>query len=254
MLVAVSGAWIAAVDLTPASHAPLRRLDDDNSALSLAFDYNGLGRVTGQTGGTSFGGGGGLGGAFSGYARLFGCSTTRSATRAAGCCRSRSSAGSSALACALVRRDRRRELAALTVVGGWFVAAAVVFSFSSGIIHTYYLSALAPATCALVGHRRRRALARRARPTGWGSRSAVAALGLGAWLEVDLLRRSGYLPWLQSLVIGGCAAAACDRCSRRSSPRCPRRRAGAPRPSRPACPRAARRAGCMVGDDAPLRR
>ena len=33
-------------------------------------------------------------------------------------------------------------------------------------------------------------------------------LGLGAWLEVDLLRRSGYLPWLQWLVIGGCAAAA----------------------------------------------
>ena len=41
----------------------------DNSALSLAFDYNGLGRITGQTGGTSIGGG--LGGAFSGAPGVF---------------------------------------------------------------------------------------------------------------------------------------------------------------------------------------
>src|SRR5207247_6778981 len=66
VLVAVSGAWIAAVDLTPAAQRPYVGSTGDNSALSLAFDYNGLGRVTGQTGGTSFGGGGGLGGAFSG--------------------------------------------------------------------------------------------------------------------------------------------------------------------------------------------
>ena len=41
----------------------------NNSALSLALDYNGLGRVTGQTGGTSFGGG--AGGAFSGTPGIF---------------------------------------------------------------------------------------------------------------------------------------------------------------------------------------
>src|SRR5205814_9506318 len=67
VLVAISGAWIAAVDLTPATDRPYVGSTDDNSALSLAFGYNGLGRVTGQEGGTSFGGGGGgLGGAFSG--------------------------------------------------------------------------------------------------------------------------------------------------------------------------------------------
>ena len=37
------------------------------------------------------------------------------------------------------------------MIVGWFLAAAAVFSLSDGIIHTYYLSALAPATGALVG-------------------------------------------------------------------------------------------------------
>jgi 4-amino-4-deoxy-L-arabinose transferase-like glycosyltransferase len=69
VLVAVSGAWIAAVDLTPAADRPYVGSTTDNSALSLAFDYNGLGRVEGQTGGTSTGGG--LGGAFSGTPGLF---------------------------------------------------------------------------------------------------------------------------------------------------------------------------------------
>src|SRR5207248_9201318 len=36
----------------------------------------------------------------------------------------------------------------------------------------------------------------------------LAAIGLTAWLEVSLLRRTGYLPWLQPLVIAGAVAAA----------------------------------------------
>lgn len=63
-LAVVSGAWIAAVDLTPAGERPYVGSTTNNSALSLALGYNGLGRVTGQEGGTSIGGGGG--GAFSG--------------------------------------------------------------------------------------------------------------------------------------------------------------------------------------------
>ena len=191
VLVAVSGAWIAAVDLTPAADRPYVGSTSDNSALSLALDYNGLGRVTGQTGGTSTGGG--LGGAFSGTPGVFRLLQRRArrpgrlAAR-----RSRSSAGCRRSGCAL-RRRRRRELAALVVVGGWFAAAAVVFSFSSGIIHTYYLSALAPATSALVGvglvalwrdARRAPAAARdpaaRARPLGVARGRAPAPLRLSA--------------------------------------------------------------------------
>ncbi len=204
VLVAVSGAWIAAVDLTPASQRPYVGSTSDNSALSLAFDYNGLGRVTGQTGGTSFGGG--LGGAFSGTPGALRLLNDALGDQGGWLLPLAIVGGLSALGAAL-RRRRRRELAALTVVGVWFAAAAVVFSFSSGIIHTYYLSALAPATSALVGLGLV-ALWRDARGRTLRLAVPLVALGLSAWLEVALLRRSGYLPWLQTLVIAGCATAA----------------------------------------------
>jgi 4-amino-4-deoxy-L-arabinose transferase-like glycosyltransferase len=205
VLVAVSGGWIAAVDLTPASQRPYVGSTSDNSALSLAFDYNGLGRVTGQTGGTSFGGGG-LGGAFSGTSGWLRLLNDALGDQGAWLLPLAILGGISALVAA-ARLRRRRELAALTVIGGWFVAAAVVFSFSSGIIHTYYLSALAPATSALVGIGTV-ALWRDARRHPLWLGLPLLALALSAWLEVDLLRRSDYLSWLQPLVIAGCAAAA----------------------------------------------
>jgi 4-amino-4-deoxy-L-arabinose transferase-like glycosyltransferase len=203
VLVAVSGAWIAAVDLTPAADRPYVGSTSDNSALSLAFDYNGFGRVAGQTGGTSAAGG--LGGAFSGTPGLF-----RLLNDALG------DQGGWLLALAVVgglssliyaaRRRNRLELGALAVVGGWFVVAAAIFSLSSGIIHTYYLSALAPAACALVGIGLF-ALWRDARRGGLWLALPLSAVALTAWLQVSLLRRTGYLPWLQSLVIVGAVAA-----------------------------------------------
>jgi 4-amino-4-deoxy-L-arabinose transferase-like glycosyltransferase len=51
VMVVVSGVWIAAVDLTPASARPWVGSTRDNSELGLAFNYNGLGRVAGQLGG-----------------------------------------------------------------------------------------------------------------------------------------------------------------------------------------------------------
>jgi len=92
------------------------------------------------------------------------------------------------------------------VIAGWFAAAAVIFSFSSGIIHTYYLSALAPASAALVGAGVV-ALWRDARAGGRRAALPVAALVLCGWLEVALLRRSGYDSWLQGVVVVGIAAA-----------------------------------------------
>ncbi len=50
-MVAVSFAWIAFVDLTPASKRPYVGSSTNNSELGLTFEYNGLGRVEGQAGG-----------------------------------------------------------------------------------------------------------------------------------------------------------------------------------------------------------
>jgi 4-amino-4-deoxy-L-arabinose transferase-like glycosyltransferase len=49
-------------------------------------------------------------------------------------------------------RDRRNpRLAALIVLGGWFAVELVVLSYSKGIVHPYYISALAPGAAAMVG-------------------------------------------------------------------------------------------------------
>lgn len=51
VMVAVSAAWMAVVELTPASQRPYVGSSTDNSQLGLTFNYNGFGRVGGQTGG-----------------------------------------------------------------------------------------------------------------------------------------------------------------------------------------------------------
>ena len=77
LLAVVSSAWIAVVQLTPADARPYVGSTSDNSALSLALGYNGLGRLDGSETGSIGGGGGGNGGgsAFggsTGITRLFG--------------------------------------------------------------------------------------------------------------------------------------------------------------------------------------
>jgi 4-amino-4-deoxy-L-arabinose transferase-like glycosyltransferase len=47
------------------------------------------------------------------------------------------------------RRDPR--IAGLIVLGGWFLVEFLVLSFSKGIVHPYYLSALGPGLAAMVG-------------------------------------------------------------------------------------------------------
>ncbi len=81
----LGGAWPALVELTPAADRPWVSGTSDNSVLSLIFEYNGLGRVDGQTGGPGAGGN-----MFGGSRDRFGCSTRRSAGRPAGCSGSRS--------------------------------------------------------------------------------------------------------------------------------------------------------------------
>jgi 4-amino-4-deoxy-L-arabinose transferase-like glycosyltransferase len=202
-LVAVSGAWITAVELTSAGNRPYVGSTSDNSALSLALGYNGLGRVTGQEGGTSSGGG--LGGAFSGVPGAWRLLNDALGDQGAWLLPLAVVGGLSAVVAAVALR-RRRQLAALVVVVGWFVAAALVFSYSSGIIHTYYLSALAPATSALVGIGAL-ALWRDARRGGAWVFLPITAVAATAWLQVDLLRRTGYQSWLQAAVLLGAVAA-----------------------------------------------
>jgi 4-amino-4-deoxy-L-arabinose transferase-like glycosyltransferase len=51
VMLAVSFAWIAVVELTPASQRPYVGSSTNNTELGLTFEYNGFGRVEGQAGG-----------------------------------------------------------------------------------------------------------------------------------------------------------------------------------------------------------
>jgi 4-amino-4-deoxy-L-arabinose transferase-like glycosyltransferase len=51
VLALVSCAWMAVVELTPASQRPFVGSSTDNTEVGLTFSYNGFGRVGGQTGG-----------------------------------------------------------------------------------------------------------------------------------------------------------------------------------------------------------
>ena len=204
--VAVSaGWWVAIVALWPAASRPFIDGSPDNNIFNLIFGYNGLDRLSS---GGGPGGGGGGGASFSGPASLLRLFNDLMGGQ-----------GSWLLPAALLglgvalwarrrapRVDRMR--AAALMWGGWLIVTAVVFSLSSGIIHTYYTVALAPAIGALVAiggaalwpHR-----------SSLGARSvaAVAVCGTAVWAYVLLDRTPSWEPWLRFLVLAcGLVAAA----------------------------------------------
>ncbi len=91
----LGGAWPALVALTPAADRPWVAGTSDNSIFSLIFEYNGLGRVDGQTGGPAGGGAA--------------CSAARWAASAAQLGARRASRLAARLRARRRRRDRARE-------------------------------------------------------------------------------------------------------------------------------------------------
>src|SRR6202012_3361504 len=98
-----------------------------------------------------------------------------------------------------IRTDRTRAAALLW--GGWLVVTGLTFSYMSGIIHPYYMVALAPAIAALVGIG---AMALWERTLGWPGRLVLsAAVGVTAGWSFALLERTP--AWLAWVVAGGLA-------------------------------------------------
>ena len=235
VLVALSLAWMVAVDSTPAGQRPFVGGSTDNSELSLTFTYNGFGRVGGQ-----------LGGPGPVPEKFVPPSGSRSRVRhaphpqlspgqlavapdvepavnhtiddnpvafgkAPGPLRlfqtGMGSQGAWLLPFALIgllalalARPKRRDprLAVLIVLGGFFLVEAAVLSFSSGIVHPYYISALGPGLAAMVG-------------VGVGAIAglpgrlrvtlASVAVGSSAVVQVILLHHDHYLrAWMAVLI------------------------------------------------------
>jgi 4-amino-4-deoxy-L-arabinose transferase-like glycosyltransferase len=204
-LAVVGLAWPVLVTLTPAADRPWISGTTDNSIWSLIFNYNGVGRVTGQTGapGAGFGGGGG-GGAFGGATGVFRLLQSGLGDQAGWLLGFALVAGIAVLVASRLRRTNPRT-GWLIAVGGAFLVSAVVFSYASGIFHPYYVSFLAPFTAMLIG-----AGVGEAMDGGRIARiAAPAAIVAGAITELVVLGTiSGQLAWAKPLVIvvGGLSA------------------------------------------------
>ena len=189
-----AGWWIAIAQLTPAADRPYFGGSTDNNILELALGYNGLGRLDGSETGSI--GGGGFGGS-TGIFRLF-----------------QSEFGgqiSWLLPAALIslgaliwisrRAPRTSRVRAFALLwGGWLLVTGVVFSYMQGIIHPYYMVALAPAIAALVGVGAIALLQSGMSLVG----RAVAAAGVlvtGVWAYELLDRTPEWLPWLRWTVL-----------------------------------------------------
>ena len=199
-VVAGAGWWVLAAELTPAADRPYFGGSTDNNILQLAIGYNGLGRLDGnETGSIGGGGGGGFGGA-SGLLRLFG-------SEFGGQISWLLPAALIALVAMLwwsrraARTDRTRAAALLW--GGWVLVTGLVFSYMAGIIHPYYMVALAPGIAALVGIGAMAAWRAQAGPRNVAGRvvAAAAVIATAAWSYVLLDRTPGWLPWLRWVVL-----------------------------------------------------
>jgi 4-amino-4-deoxy-L-arabinose transferase-like glycosyltransferase len=144
VVVIVAGSWVAIAESTPAADRPYAGGSFGNSFVEVLLRQNGLGRILGAEAGGAAGQELLKAGAF----RLlvypsFGSQGSWLIPIAI-----------TAFICSLivlrhaVRPDPRRAL--ILLAGGWFLSYAVTFSFMKGVIHPYYLVAVAPPIAILV--------------------------------------------------------------------------------------------------------
>ena len=202
-LLVCGGWWVAVVALLPAGSRPFIDGSPDNNIFNLIFGYNGLQRLFGGGGGPSGGGGGANFSGPSGTLRLFDGLMGGQASWLL-------PAALIALVAGLLGRRRAprtdRTRAALMLWGGWLIVTAAVFSYSQGVIHTYYAVALAPAIAALAAIGAHQLWQRRDTVGARVTAAGVVAV-TGAWSYVLLERTPGWLPWLRVVVLAASAIA-----------------------------------------------
>jgi 4-amino-4-deoxy-L-arabinose transferase-like glycosyltransferase len=233
LCVGLSLSWVAAVELTPSKQRPFVGSSTDNTELGLTFGYNGFERVGKQKGGPgpvanrevppskqaprAAGEANGppvqLPKAAVDVAPKVAVTITKSPT-AFGTApgplrlfrRGFGDQGAWMLAFALfgllalvLARPTRGDpkLAPLIVFGGFFLCEVVFLSASKGIVHPYYLSALAPGVAVMVGAGLT-AMTRRTRR--WPQALLIAAVLLNVAVEIMLLHHAHYLGVWQILL------------------------------------------------------
>ena len=194
-----AGWWIAIAQLTPAADRPYFGGSTDNNILELALGYNGFGRLDGSETG-SIGGGGGGGSSFGGATGVFRLFQSEFGGQVSWLIPA-ALISLGALLWISRRAPRTSRVRAFALLwGGWLLVTGVVFSYMQGIIHPYYMVALAPAIGALVGVGAISLLQSGLSVSG----RAVAAVGVlvtGIWAYELLERTPEWLPWLRWTVL-----------------------------------------------------
>jgi 4-amino-4-deoxy-L-arabinose transferase-like glycosyltransferase len=204
----VSFAWYGTMMLIPAADRPWVGDTTDNSWFSLIFGANGLSRVSGEGSGVGAGpgGGGSIFGGASGALRLFNSIV----------------GGQIAwlLPLAVVglmlglwsyRRAPRTDLrrSAYLLWGGWAFVSWAVFSFSEGLFHPYYTTALAPAVAVLAAGALVVMWDRSRDSVAWSVALVAGLIGTAALAAVLLDRAGGFVPFLAPVVMAMAVLATC---------------------------------------------
>jgi 4-amino-4-deoxy-L-arabinose transferase-like glycosyltransferase len=224
LAVAASGLWwVAIVELLPADSRPYIGGSTTNSPLELLLGYDGLGRIFGSRPNGSglgsgldgllqgLGSGGPAGASFSGEPGPFRMLNAQFGGEIGWLLPA--AILSLVAAIAIHRRTARtnrtdQRVAGHLLWGTWLLVHVLVFSFMSGIIHTYYAVAVAPAIAAVVGATAVELWDRRA-----SSRLAAVALAVGvvvtgvtAWVLLE--RTATFVPGLGPGILAVSLAAA----------------------------------------------
>jgi 4-amino-4-deoxy-L-arabinose transferase-like glycosyltransferase len=208
----VSFVWYGTMMLIPAADRPWVGDTTDNSWFSLIFGANGLSRVSGESSG--LGGGANFGGA-AGPLRLFnsivgGQIAWLLPLAVVGL----------ALGLWAYRRAPRTDLrrSAYLLWGGWAFVSWAVFSFSKGIFHPYYTTALAPAVAALAAGALVVLWDRSRESVAWSVALAAGLAGTVALAAMLLDRATGFVPYLAPAIMVIAVLAACALLLARATP------------------------------------
>ena len=122
-----------------------------------------------------------------------------------------------ALAVTTFARERARRnprLATLIVFGGWLVVEAMILSYSKGIVHPYYVSAMGPGA-AVMGGAGATAFVWLARRRHWGLVLLPCAVIATVVTQIAILHEQHYMAWFVPVLIGGTLLGVCAMGTRR---------------------------------------
>jgi 4-amino-4-deoxy-L-arabinose transferase-like glycosyltransferase len=100
------------------------------------------------------------------------------------------------------RSSRNPRLATTIVFGGWLIVEAAILSFSKGIVHPYYVSAMGPGAAVAIGAGAAALTWLTRQRRSWGLALAACAIVATVFVQIVILREQHYMRWLIPVLIG----------------------------------------------------